>query len=192
MPVSLEDLEREMGMGIPYVPFTFPTVTVRNNMAASGVNASNAEVDMFWNAYKDGTMKNGLAPYGGSLQGGKANADILNFISNQTNLGKSKAAAFLNGLYKAVTEQGMAVKYLDPAGYQKSVEGTYSLNPVESLKTAAKDIGQAAGNLLKPVADPVTNLVKYAAVALVAGAVIYGVYHGTKIYKATRRRGKKG
>jgi len=190
--VTLQELENEMGMGTPYVPFTFPTVTVRNNMSASGVEASNAEVDILWNAYKEGTTKNGLAPYGGSTQGGQANADILNFLANQTNLGKLKAAAFLNGLYKAVTSQGMAVKYLDPAGYQKSIEGVYSLDPVESLKTAAKDIGQAAGALLKPVADPVTNLVKYAAVALVAGALIYGVYHGTKIYRATRKRGRKG
>jgi hypothetical protein len=100
-----------------------------------------------------------------------------------------KVAAFLNGLLKAVNEQGAAGKYLDPMGYQNSIEGEYSpLNPIESLKTAAADIGQAAGNLLKPVADPVTNLVKYAAVALVAGAVIYGLYHGTKIFKAKRRR----
>jgi hypothetical protein len=187
MPVSQEALFEEMG--IPYVPFTFPTVTVRNNMAASQVAASNAEVDMLWNAYREG-MKSGLAPYGGPAVGGKANADILNFIANKTNLGKLKAAAFLNGLHKAVTSQGAALQYLDPEGYKKSIEGTYSLNPIESIKTLAKDAGEAAGGFLKPVADPITNLVKYAAVLVVGGAVIYGLYHGTKIFKARTRKRK--
>jgi len=180
-----------MEMGLPYVPFTFPTVTVANNMKASGVSASFGEVDTLWNAYFTATTKDGLAPYGGPERGGAANAAILNKLATDTNIGKSKVAAFLNGLYKAVTEQGQAAMYLDPATYQKSAEGSYSLNPVESIKTAAKDIGQAAGNLLKPVADPITNLVKYAAVALVAGALIYGVYQGTKIMKA-RKKSRRG
>lgn len=186
--IPQDELMRDLGMGIPYVPFTFPTVTVRNNMSLGGVSASNAEVDRMWDAYYQATAKDGLAPYGGSGRGGAANAALLNYVAEATNISKGKVAAFLNGLYKAVNEQGAARKYLDPLGYQKSVEGEYSLNPIESFKTAAADVGQAAGNLLRPVADPVTNLVKYAAVALVAGAVIYGVYHGTKIIKAGRRR----
>jgi hypothetical protein len=177
-------------MGLAYVPFTFPTVAVRNNMSVALVRASNAEVDNLWQAYHEGTVKSALAPYGGPGVGGKGNADILNFIANKTNLGKDKAAAFLNGLWKAVTEQGAARKYLDPAGYKASQEGTYSLNPIESIKTAAGDLGQAAKNLLTPVADPVTNIVKYAAVGLVAAAVIYGIYHGTKVFKGARRRRK--
>lgn len=178
-------------MNAPYIPFTFPTVTVANNMEGAGVPVSYAEVDLLWNAYFNATTKDGLSPYGGPGRGGAANAAILNNIASATNLGKMKAAAFLNALFKAVTEQGQAAKYLDPAGYAKSAQGEYTLDPIESLKTAASDIGQAAGNLLKPVADPVTNLVKYAAVGLVAAAVIYGVWNGTKIYKAAKRRNRR-
>jgi hypothetical protein len=185
--------EKELleSMGLAYIPWTFPTITVKNNMAAGAVNVSNNEVNMLWDAYFLGTTEKKLAPFGGSEVGGKGNADILNFIANQTNLGKMKAAAFLNALFKAVTTQGADKQYLDPAGKIAAQADHYSLNPVESLKTGLKDLGTGIGGFLKPVADPITNTVKYVAVGLVAAALIYGIYHGAKLIKLKKKQSRK-
>jgi len=185
MPISEKELLESMGLA--YIPWTFPTVTVKNNMAAALVNVSNAEVGILWDAYFLGTTEKNLPPFGGPGGTAKANADILNFIANQSNLGKMKAAAFLNALFKAVSTQGADRQYLDPAGKIAAQADHYSLNPIESIKTGLKDLGVGVGGFLKPVADPLTNTIKYAAVGLVAVALIYGIYHGAKVLKLTKK-----
>lgn len=195
MPVPMDDLQRMMdgageGLGAPYIPLTFPTVTVRNNMQTLGVIASNAEVDRLWTAYKKVTTEDGLRPFHDPQLGG--NTPVLLAVEKETGFARAKVSAFLNGLYKAVNEQGWGWRWLDPAGAEHAEQGGYSLNPIETLKTVAKDVGQAAGDLIKPSLDPVTNLVKYGALVVVGGAVIYGLYHGTKIFKATRKARGKG
>lgn len=177
-------------MGAAYVPFTFPTITVRNNMETAGVRVSSGEVDRLWEAYKIATVDEGLAPY--NHEGGGAVAvPLLASLSLATGYTKAKVAGWLNALEKAVKEQGKSWKYLDPAGAALSESKGYSItNPVESLKRAATDLGETAGNLLKPALDPVTNLAKYGALIVVAAAVSYGVYQGAKHFKKARRRRK--
>jgi hypothetical protein len=190
MPISQDDLFREMGMGYAYVPFTFPTVTVRNNMETSGVHVSNGEVDMLWDSYFKGCNDKGLGPFGGPAGNGKVNADILNYIANETNLGKMKAAAWLNAVFKAVSTQNADPQYLNPRGFKESQVGHVSGNPLESVKTVLKDLGEATGGFLKPVADPVTNVIKYAAIGIVGIAAIYGLYKLTPIFKK-KKTGKR-
>jgi hypothetical protein len=173
-------------MGLAYVPLTFPTVTVRTNMAP--VLASNSEVDRLWSAYKEATVTDKIPPYNSDL-GGANIAPLLRALETKTGYTRMKIAAWLNALQKAVREQSWGWRWLDPAGAMAAEKDAYSLNPVESLKKAAKDLGQAAGDLVKPSLDPVTNLVKYGALLVVGGAVIYGIYHGTKIFKKRRKKG---
>jgi hypothetical protein len=167
--------EREMMevMGFPFIPGTFPTVGVTNFMQRAGVKTSWAEVGRLWDAYYIATVKEGLQAFN-SAAGGKNAAPLLNSMNKQTGIPKNTIAAWLNALEDEVAANG-------PINH-----------PLESIKTVAKSVGQSAKELITPVADPITNIIKYSALLVVGGAVIYGIYHGTKIYKATRRRGKKG
>ncbi len=162
----------------------FPTETVRANMEISAVKASNGEVERLWTAYQKALMVEGLAPYS-KAGGGAVAAPLLQSIEKETGYPRLVVAAFLNALERAVKEQGWDWKWLDP---RAAKEAGQALSAGESISKALKATGQGAADFLKPTLDPVTNLVKYASVALVAGAVIYGIYHGTKIFKAVKRR----
>lgn len=192
MPLNWEELERET-MGTPYVPFTFPTITVQNNMERSAVKISTAEVDRMWEAYRDATINGGLMPY--NSESGGVNLPIIQAMEKSTGYARLKIAAWLNALEKAVKEQGHGWRWLDPAGAAQAAKDQISpLNPLESIKTVTKSIGESAANLIRPSAEPVTNLVKWAAIAVVAGAVIYGGYQVSQIMKGRKRlrRGKDG
>jgi hypothetical protein len=186
--------EREMMevMGFPFIPGTFPTVGVTNFMQRAGVKTSWAEVGRLWDAYYIATVKEGLQAFN-SAAGGKNAAPLLNSMNKQTGIPKNTIAAWLNALEDEVAANGRAY-FLDPVTASKAAEGQVDPinHPLESIKTVAKSVGQSAKELITPVADPITNIIKYSALLVVGGAVIYGIYHGTKIYKATRRRGKKG
>lgn len=192
---SMEDLQKVMdgrdAMGAAYIPFTFPTVTVRNNMAIAGVLASNAEVDRMWEAYYSATVEDGLAPFRDPKLGG--NTPILLAVEKKTGFERLKVAAWLNAVYKAVNEQNMGWRWLDPKASDHAEQGAIK-TVTDTLTTAARGVGEAAGALLKPSLDPVTNLVKYTAIAVAAGALVYGVYQGMVVYKSFRRvkRRKKG
>lgn len=173
-------------MGLPYVPLTFPTITVQTNAKASGVVLSIAEVDRMWEAYKDATVNKGVKPYGDPQGGG--NLAILQAVETATDLPRLKVAAWLNALYKAVNEQGWGWLWLDPAGAAKA--GSPIINPAGAIKQVATDAGEAIKNFVAPVADPLTNLLKWGAILVVGGAVIYGVYEGHKFFKG--RKGRKG
>jgi len=184
MPHSLRDLHREME-GMNGLDFSlFPSETVRTNMASAQVVVSASQVDRLWDSYQKATIGQGLKPYS-KAGGGAVSAPLLNFMSADTGYSKAIVAAFLNAVEYAVTVQGWEWRWLDPAGAKAAGEPmTAGAAITDSLSTA----GNAVGAFLKPTLDPVTNLVKYAAVALVAGAVIYGVYKGSKMFR--KRKGK--
>lgn len=179
------EIERMSGEGFLFS--VFPTETVRTNMEATGVKASEAEVERLWTAYQKGSIEKGIPAYAHKLSGGGSNvAAWLQFLEAETGYSRMMIAAYLNAIEKAVKEQGWDWKWLDPAAARAAGE---PLTAGESVSQALSKTGQAVGGFLKPGLDPVTNLVKYAAVALVAGAVIYGVYHGSKMFKRKRRKG---
>lgn len=178
-----QEIDRLSGEGFLFS--IFPTETVRANMAAGLVTASDAEVERLWTAYQKGSAQ-GIPAYSKAAGGGNA-AAWLTFLSSETGYDRGKIAAYLNGVEKAVKEQGWDWKWLDPAAATAAGE---PITAGQSITKALGATGEAVGGFLKPSLDPVTNLVKYAAVALVAGAVIYGVYHGSKFFKAKRRKGK--
>lgn len=183
---TMEDMQREMDRlsGEGFLFAVFPTETVRNNMAIGAVKASAGEVERLWAAYQKALMVDGLAPYS-KAGGGAVVAPLLQNMAAETGYSRNLIVAWLNGLEKAVKEQGWDWRWLDPRAAR---EAGQALTPGESISHALKSTGESVGDFLRPSLDPVTNLVKYAAVAMVAGAVIYGVYHGTKIFKAARRR----
>lgn len=164
----------------------FPSETVRTNMEAAGVVVSASQVDNLWAAYQTATVDQGLTPYS-HAGGGKVSGPLLESMEKTTGLSRTILAAFLNGLEMAVTVQGWEWKWLDP---KRAIAAGQPMTAGASIKQALGNAGDSAKAFLAPTLDPVTNLVKYAAVALVAGAVIYGVYHGSKFFKAKRR--KKG
>jgi hypothetical protein len=179
----MDEMRREMDSMRGFEMFaSFPTETVRANMATALIVVSSAEVDRLWEAYKK-SVQGGLAPYakGG---GGAVVTPLLRAMERETGYHRASIVAFLNALEKAVHEQGWDWRWLDP---RAAKEAGLALTPGESISHAAQTTGQSVGGFLKPGLDPVTNIVKYTAVALVAGAVIYGIYHGTKIW----RKGKK-
>lgn len=174
-------------MGFPFVPGTFPTVGVYGFMKRAGVNTSWAEVDRLWDAYYLATVVEGLAPYNKD-QGGKNAGPLLTYMEKQTQISKNTIAAWLNALADEVSANGRDY-YLDPVTANKASAGQVSIShPLESLKTITQGAGEAVGAFLKPSTEPITNLIKYSAVLVVGGAVIYGIYHGTKIFKAAKRR----
>ena len=160
----------------------FPSETVRENMRSGSVAASIAEVERLWTAYQK-SQDAGLAPYS-KAGGGSVSAPLLKFMSAETGYPVMTVAAFLNALERAVKEQGWDWKWIDPRAAKQAGQ---SMTAGESVATGMKAVGQNVANLLKPTLDPVTNLVKYAAIAVVGGAVIYGIYHGTKIFGKKRR-----
>lgn len=189
MPVS----NREMSefMGAAYIPGTFPTVGVYAIMTRSGVKTSWAEVDRLWDAYYLALKEEGIPPYGQAASGA-TKAKLINNLTARTSLSKNTVAAWLNALVEEVNANGRDY-YLDPVTADKAAEGKVDpLNhPMETIKTLTKATGEAAGNLLKPSADALTNVIKYAAIGLVSAALIYGIYQGVTVYKATRKR-KRG
>lgn len=183
-PAALRrEIDRLSGEGFLFA--VFPAETVRNNMAQAAVKVSTAEVERLWLAYQKATIEQGLKPY--SKEGGGAvAAPLIQSMEKETGYNRTLIAGFLNALERAVKSQGWDWKWLDPAAAR---EAGLPMTAGESISQAVKKTGQAAGDFLKPTLDPVTNLVKYASIALVAGAVVYGIYHGTKIFKARRRKG---
>lgn len=163
----------------------FPSLTVLNNMSDSGVTVTAPQVDSLWAAYQKATVDQGLAPYS-KAGGGKVAAPLLESMTAETGYDRLTVAAFLNGLEKAVNVQGWEWRWLDP---KRAIAAGEPMTVTQSVTQALGSAGNATKAFLAPSLDPVTNLVKYAAVALVAGAVIYGVYHGSKFFKAKRRKG---
>lgn len=171
-------------MGIPYVPFTFPTVTVQTYMKQGGVVASTGEVDYLWTSYKDAVVKDGVSPYSPDKSGGE-NLPIILALQEKTGYDRGRVVAYLNAVVKAVNN-GWGWRWLDP---KKSMEVGKDIiqAPLDMLKQVFQGIGDAVGGFLKPVADPVTNLVKYAALGIVGGAVIYGIFQARQVLKAKKR-----
>lgn len=175
-----EEIDAMAGEGFLFS--RFPTETVRANMQLGGVKASSGEVERLWLSYQRATVESGLAPYS-KHGGGAVSAPLLAFMSKETGYPKMTVAAFLNGLEKAVKE-GWDWKWIDP---RAAAEEGLPMTVGDSISQAVKGAGDTVGAFLKPTLDPVTNLVKYAAIAIVAGAVVYGVYQGTQAYKAYKR-----
>jgi hypothetical protein len=174
-------------MGTAYVPGTFPTVGVYKLMVLSGVKSSWSEVDRLWDAYFLATTVDGIAPYSKAASGAVKSA-LINALVKKTSLSKMTVVAFLNALEDEVNAGGGSY-YLDPKGSQDASKGSFDLfHPLESLKTVTKGVGDAIGAGLKPVTDPVTNIVKYAAIGLVSVAVIYGIFQGMQFLKKSKRR----
>jgi hypothetical protein len=189
MPIS----NREMSefMGAAYIPGTFPTVGVYARMTQAGVKTSWAEVDRLWDAYYLALSEEKIPPYGKAASGA-VKAKLLNSMAARTSLSKNTVAAWLNALVDEVNDNGRDY-YLDPVTADAAAVGKFDPvnHPLETLKTLTKATGEAAGSLLKPSADALTNVIKYAAIGLVSAALIYGVYQGVTIYKATKKR-KRG
>lgn len=184
MPYSMDDMQKEMLGGEGFLFAIFPTETVRANMAATGVKASDSEVERLWTAYQKALIVDGVHPYS-KAAGGVVAAPLIQSMEKESGYSRSLIAGFLNGLEKAVKEQGWDWKWLDPRAAR---EAGQTLSIGEGVSKALKMTGQGLADFARPTLDPVTNLVKYAAIALVAGAVIYGVYHGSQFFKAAKRR----
>lgn len=175
-------------MGIPLVPLTFPTLTVQTYMKQSGVTASTSEIDRMWEAYKEATVKDGVTPYSPDKSGGQ-NLPIIVALENKTGYARARVVAYLNAVVRAV-QGGWGWRWLDPKAATNTLQETIQA-PLNTVKQVLTGVGEAAGGFLKPVADPVTNLVKWAAVGLVGGAIIYGLYQASIVVKA-RKRMRKG
>ncbi len=189
----MDDLRREMEpmAGEGFLFSTFPTETVKANMSLGGVKASDAEIERLWTAYQKGSIEKHFPAFTHKqVGGGSVAAPWVSYLEAETGYPRMTIAAYLNGVEKAVKEQGWDWRWLDPAAAR---DAGLPLTVGESVSGALKGAGESVGNFLKPTLDPVTNLVKYASIALVAGAVIYGVYHGTKVFKVFKaKRRKKG
>lgn len=194
MPVSKREMDELMGggMGMAYVPGTFPTLGVYTLMKRSGIDTSYSEVDRLWDAYYIVTVNQGVPAFN-PAGGGKNAAPLLTEMGKLTSIPKGTIAAWLNALYEEVKANGRAY-YLDPATAEKAAVGQVDPinHPLETVKTVLQKGGEAAGAFLKPVSDPVINILKYASIGVVGVAVIYGIYQFTPIFKASRRRKKKG
>lgn len=188
MPMSQQEMAEFMGAA--YIPGTFPTVGVYSYMTRAGVKTSWGEVDRLWDAYYLALTADKIPAYGKSAPS-SVKSELINNMAARTNISKNNIAAWLNALVDEVDANGRGY-YLDPVTADKAAEGGFDINhPLESLKTVVKGVGEAAGAGLKPVADPLTNIIKYAAIGLVSAALIYGIYQGVVLYKATKKR-KRG
>ncbi len=173
------------GMGLPYVPLTFPTITVQENAGTAGVTLSIAEVDKLWDIYKDAVLNKGYAAYNPAA---KDFVPLLNYLVATSDFTKLKVVGWLNALYTAVNDQGWGYMWLDP----KAAAATTNpiVDPIGAIKKVAGDAGTAVSNFLTPVADPLTNLIKWGAILVVGGATIYAIYEGHKYFKGRKKRRK--
>lgn len=167
-------------MAAAYIPFTFPTVTVQEWAGKAGNILSRAEVDRMWEAYKEATVKDGIPIFRDPRGGG--NTPIVKAVAAKSGLTIVKAAAFLNATYSAVNEGGEGWCWIDPPRCEAAESG--------AIQSVTGGIGGAVSNILKPSLDPVTNLVKWGAVLVVGGAVVYGLYNFGWIFKKGRKRRK--
>lgn len=149
----------------------FPVETVVANMRLGGVSASSSEVERLWTAYKK-AVDSGLTPYS-KAGGGVVSLPLLQAMEKDTGYVRGMIAAFLTALEKAVKVDGWDWKWLDP---RAAKDAGQSLSIQESIQGALKATGQGASNLLAPALDPVTNVIKYASLAAIGVAVIYGIY----------------
>jgi len=179
-------------MGAAYIPFTFPTASVTGRMQAAGVNTNFAEVDRLWDAYYLALKNGGLAPYDKKASGA-IKAPIINSMAAQTSISKNNIAAWLNALADEAADSGYSY-YIDPITSEKASEVKVDVgHPLAAIAQVTKSVGQSTADLLRPSADAVTNVIKYAALALVAGAVIYSIYEFTPLIKGRKKkRGRKG
>lgn len=168
-------------MGLPYVPFTFPTVTVQQIAERGGVKMSNAEVERIWNAYLVAEVEGGHPPFSHDMGGAKL-APLLQALEAATSLPRLKIVAWLNALEEA-TKAGWYTYYIDPAG---SVAGDKT-----GIGQVTGAIGTAVGNFLKPSAEPITNLVKWTAILAASGAAVYGLWHLAP-FLGLRKKKRKG
>lgn len=180
-------------MGFAYVPFTFPTAGVAGRMAQAGVTVGFGVVDSLYDAYYLALQDEGLKAYAYAPgAANKNNTALLNSLAKRTGQPKGVVSAWLNALYAEVADNGRNY-YLDPVTADAAAAGQFDPinHPLSTLEVVTKSVGQAAANTLKPSADALTNVIKYTALAVAAGALVYGMYTGMKIYKA-RKRGKRG
>jgi len=187
MTFSNEEVRREIAAmsGEGFFFSVFPVETVKTNMKQALVSVSDSEVERLWEAYKKAVI-GGLAPYS-KAGGGAVAGPLLSAMEKDTGYIRATIAAFLNALERAVKEQGWDWKWLDP---RAAKEAGQPLTAGESVKAAMSNTGKAVAEFVKPVADPVTNILKYGAIALVAGAIIYGLYQVSPFLKAKRKRRK--
>lgn len=179
MPYSLAEMNQYIDrMGSEgYLFSVFPADVVQANMQGFGVVVPLTNVDRLWTSYQK-ALASGLQHYT-KAGGGKVSAPLLQAMTSDTGYDRMTVAAFLNGLEEAVTSQGWDWKWLDP---QAAKAAGLPLTPSDAISSAVKSVGDSAGALVNPVLDPVTNLVKYGAFALVAGLLIYGIYQGNKLF----------
>lgn len=185
---SFDDLKKVMdgeAMGSAYIPFTFPTVTVRNNMMIWKVKASNADVDRLWEIYYQLTTSDPRLPAYSKAQAG-VRTPLFTAMVQKSGMPELTVAAYLQAVEKAVNEQGQGWRWLDPALSDDATQGALSTG-----SNVVKQVGEAAGNLLKPSLDPITNVMKYTALAVAAGAVIYGLWNLAPVFKSMKRRKRK-
>jgi hypothetical protein len=181
-------MSTRQSMGFPFVPGTFPTIGVYGFMKRAGIDTSWGEVDRLWDAYYLATVVEGIPPFNHDA-GGKNAAALIDYMTTKTQIPRNTVAGWLNALSDEVAANGREY-YLDPVTSKKASEaGNVSIShPLDAITNVAKSAGEAVGGFLKPTAEPLTNMIKWAAVLVVGGAVIYGVYHGSKLLKAKRKR----
>lgn len=174
--ISQKEIYEEMGA----VSFLFPKATVRTIMERNHVQASNSEVNYLWKQYEALVMEKGVPPYSPDKTGG-GNLAMITALEAATGYARGRVVGYLNAVVEAV-RLGHSASWLDPRAAPK---------PLETLKDITGGVGDAVGAFIKPVADPVTNIVKYAAIGIVGAGVIYAIFHGTKLYRISKRRRAK-
>lgn len=152
-------------MNAPYVPFTFPTITVQQNAKRALVDLSTSEIDRIWAAYLVATTQKGFPPY--AREAGGKNLPLIQELEKATSLRREKIVGWLNATEQTVN-QGWTWYWIDPAGAQHADKAV--------IKDVFGKAGDAVSNFLAPSAEPLTNLVKWTAVAVAGGAVIYGLW----------------
>jgi len=168
-------------MGAAYVPFTFPTITVQVTARRMGYTLTNAEIDRLWAIYKAGQLERGLKPF--AIAGdSENNSRVIQDMMRESSLPRVTVAGWLLATAETVN-QGWSSQWIDPANYT----GGYVTEIIKDAVTEAggvlKATTTAVGDAAKPLIDPVTGLVKWAAILAVAGAGIYLLYNYKKVFK---------
>lgn len=161
-----------------------PAAKIARYMREGGVEATPEEVSRLWELYRQGVVEKGFAPYIKETGAAKW-GDVFNWIV-AAGIPKAKVAAFLNALERSALKDGDGFEWVDPVGAasaqkadtEKKVATAGSV--LAPVKAVTGSIGEAAGALLAPTLDPVTNLVKYAALTAVVAGGAYLVFKFSK------------
>lgn len=159
-------------LGIPFIPFTFPTRTVRNLILPSVPSVTDAQVDKIWDMYQNANLSGQIPAYNPGSGHGVGNAKIISFLY-EMGISKMLAAAWLNATSDASGFWGY--RWIDPLQSKEAVSSV-GRELKEVVINAGDLVGKTVGGITNPVLSPVLGNIKWIGIGVAVLGAAYVAY----------------